>query len=66
MKENKSLYAFFKIMNATNGDYMKYCDAYIKFIESYIVKTPIHPVLVESKITKMGVQYTNNPIPEEN
>ena len=28
---------------------MKYSDAYIKFSKPYRVKTPIHPVLVESK-----------------
>ena len=54
----------FQRRNTTNDDYMKDFDDYIKVIDSYRGKTPIHPGLVKSKFTNMGVQDTNNPTQE--
>ena len=64
LKADKRLYMFFRIMKTTNDDNMKEFDAYIKFINYYGGKTPIHPSLVESNLAKMGVQDYNNPAPE--
>ena len=53
MKVNKCLYTFLHRRNTTNNYYMKYFDAYAKFIESYAGRTPIHHVLIESNLAKM-------------
>ena len=42
---------------------MKEFEAYIKVIESYGGKNPIHPGIVKSKLTNMGVQDINTPKP---
>ena len=65
MKPDKRLYTFFQIRNTINYDYMKKFDVYVKVVESYGGKTPIHPGLVKSKLTNMGVQDIKNPTPEE-
>ena len=65
MNSNKRLCMLLQRSNTTNNDYMKQFDAYIKVIESYRGKTPIQPGLLKSKLTKMGVQDTNNPTQEE-
>ena len=65
MKADKRLYTFFQIRNTINYDYMKKFDVYVKVVESYGGKTPIHPGLVKSKLTNMGVQDTKNLTPEE-
>ena len=63
MKANKHLYTFLQRNNTTNNNSMKEFYAYIKVINSYGGKMPIHPGFVKAKITKMGVQDTNNPTP---
>ena len=60
MNADKFLYPFFNRSNTTNDDYMKEFEAYIKVIESYWIKTTIHPGLVKSKLANMIVQDTNN------
>ena len=35
-------------------------DAYTKVVEYHERGTPIHPVVVKSKLIKMVVQYTDN------
>ena len=65
MKADKCLHKFFQIRNTINYDYMKKFDVYVKVVESYGGKKPIHPGLVRSKLTNMGVQDTKNLTPEE-
>ena len=57
---------FFQRINTTNDDYKKYFEAYIKVINSYERKTPIHPGLFRSKLAKMEILDTYNPTPEVN
>ena len=65
MKDNKHLYTFSQISNTTTNDYMEKIYAYIKVINYYGVKTTIQPGIVKFKLTKMGVQDTNNKPPVE-
>ena len=55
MKVNKLIYKIFRRRNTKNDDYMKRFEAYIKVIDSYGGKTPMHHVLVKSNIAKMGL-----------
>ena len=65
IKVDKNLYTFFQRINTTNNEYMKEFEAYIKVIDSYGGKTPIHPGIVKSKLTNMGVKDNNNKTSEE-
>ena len=44
---------------------MKEFDTYIKVIESYGGKTPIHPGIIKAKLAKMVILYTDNTTPNE-
>ena len=64
-KSDKFLYTFFQRSNTTNNDHMKEFDAYVKVIDYNGGRTNIHPGIVKDKLTKMGVQDTENTTPEE-
>ena len=61
MKSENFLYEFFQKRNRKNYDFMKQFEAYIKVIDSYGGKTPIHPGLVNAKLAKMEILDTKNP-----
>ena len=48
------------------NDYMKSFEAYIKFIESYGGKIPIHPASLKPSLSNMGFMDAENPTKEEN
>ena len=64
IKSDKRLYTFYQRRNTKNYDYMKQFDAYVKVIEYYGRRKPIHPGPGKANITKMGVQDTKNTTPE--
>ena len=53
IKAGKRLQMFFQRRHTRNYDYMNYCLAYIKAVDYYRRKTPLHPSLVKSKLIKM-------------
>ena len=62
-KSGKSIYILSQRRNTTNNDHMKEFEAYIKVIDYYGRKKPIHPGLVKNKLAKMEILDTNNPNP---
>ena len=42
---------------------MKEFNSQVKFIESYEIRSPIHPGQVKSKSIDIGIQDTNIPTP---
>ena len=63
MKSDKHMYTLLQRRNTTNDDQIKEFEAYIKVIELYRGKKPIHPGLVKANITKMEILDTNNKPP---